>query len=198
MARKARTYRKANKAEEQQQLEHAAPEAAAAIVEKVALGDKFFKVSELAHALGLKPATVQALVDRLQRRYQPVVAEIRKVTTGDILALAEERLQMALEYMTDVKLAEASGRDLAVIVGILTEKRALLRGEPTQIVSNADRANLMELLPELLKEAQRRGMVVDLNPSEYAETVKGGARIIADAGRTYQRAVGRPVHEGRG
>lgn len=39
--------------------------------------------------------------------------------------------------------------------------RQLLRGEPTQIVSIDDRKTLNELVPALVKAAQRRGIIID-------------------------------------
>lgn len=193
MARQARTYRKKPARGDERRLENSDPETAAAIAETVA-EEPWLVVSELAYKLGLNPSTVQALVDRLKTRYQPVVAEIRKVTTKDLLGLIDERLRMALEYMTDGKMAEAGVKDLAILFGILTEKRALLRGEPTQIIGTKERQNLTDLLPELLKEAQRRGMTVDLNPAEFSEvgTAETG-RVIIDPARRLERAATRTI-----
>jgi hypothetical protein len=43
----------------------------------------------------------------------------------------------------------------------MIEKRQLLRGEPTQIISDAERKKLHELLPLAIAEAQRRGLTLD-------------------------------------
>lgn len=126
-------------------------------------------VAEIAHKLELPRAAVAALVDRLKRRYSPVVAEIRKHTTKDFQSIIDEKLMMALEYLGDLKLAEASARDLSFVIATLTDKRAMMRGEPTQIVRVEERQALAELLPALLAEAQRRGMTVDLPASEFKE-----------------------------
>jgi hypothetical protein len=44
-------------------------------------------------------------------------------------------------------------------LGVMIEKRNLLRGEPTAIISDHERKKLHELLPALLEEAKRRGAV---------------------------------------
>lgn len=154
---------------------------AAADVAVAAIEEPWMKISQLARECGMPPAAVDALVDRLRKRYSPAVAEVRKVTGRQMLELLEERLMMALEYLGDAKMAEASARDLAVVIGVLAEKRALLRGEPTQIIGVEERRNLSELLPALLKEAERRGMTVDLNPADYGEVGKPSARVIGAA-----------------
>jgi len=192
MARKSVTYRQKAAKGDERRLENSNPEAAAEIAERVA-EEPWLVISEMAYKLGLAPQTVQALIDRLKTRYQPVVAEIRKVTTKDLLGLMDERMRMALEYMTDGKMAEAGIKDLAIMFGILTEKRALLRGEPTQIIGTKERQNLTDLLPELLKEAQRRGMTVDLNPAEFGEVGDPAGRVIIDPARRIERAASRTI-----
>ena len=58
-------------------------------------------------------------------------------------------------------MAEASARDLMLGMSALVEKRQLLRGEPTQIISDLERKRLTELLPLLSFEMQRRGITYD-------------------------------------
>ena len=75
--------------------------------------------------------------------------------------MCEEKLHMIRHYMDDKTMAEASARDLGLIAGVLIEKRQLLRGEPTQIISDHERRKIHELMPELVAEAKRRGLTVD-------------------------------------
>ena len=111
---------------------------------------------------GFDEKVTQRMLDRIKSEFQPVLGEMRKVKTGEILKALEDRAYRALMYMDDYALAKSSAKDLAVIAGIMLEKRALLRGEPTQILSIEDRQNMNELLPALLQEAQKRGMFVDV------------------------------------
>ena len=62
-------------------------------------------------------------------------------------------------------------KDLAYTFDRLMNMRQLMRGEPTAILTVEDRQGLNKLVPLLLKESQRRGMIMD---GEY-EVVNGGA-----------------------
>ena len=115
-----------------------------------------------AEQLGLSAVVTKRMLKRIKAEHQPVLSELQEVKTSQILKLLEDRAQRALLYMDDYALSKSSAKDLAVIAGIMLEKRALLRGEPTQILSIEDRNNMNELLPKLLQEAQKRGMFVDM------------------------------------
>ena len=128
-----------------------------------------------AKALGLKPRTTQRLVQRLRAQYQPILSELRKFQKDQFLELLEDRAHRALEYMDDYSLANANAKDLAIIVGILMEKRQLLRGEPTQILSIEERAGMGELIPRLLQEAERRGLSVGVY-----KTIEGEAEVVTN------------------
>ena len=115
-----------------------------------------------ARELGLDEKVTARMLERIKSQFQPVLSEMRAVKTTEILKALEDRAYRALLYMDDYALAKSSAKDLAVIAGIMLEKRALLRGEPTQILSVEDRTSMNELLPALLQEAQKRGMFVDV------------------------------------
>lgn len=115
-----------------------------------------------AKSCGLDEKVTRRMLARMQAEFQPVLGEMRKVKTTEMLKALEDRAYRALMYMDDYALAKSSAKDLAVIAGIMLEKRALLRGEPTQILSIDDRSNMNELLPALLQEASKRGMFVDV------------------------------------
>jgi len=127
-------------------------------------------VRRAAERCGIPYGTAKNLYERLRTEYLPLLETLRKFQTKDFLALIDNRLGLALEHLTDDKLAKAEVRDLAVAIGILTEKRQLLRGEPTSILSVEDRRTLAELVPLLLEEARRRGETIDLNPGEFSPT----------------------------
>lgn len=126
-----------------------------------------------AKKLGLKERTIQRLVQRLRAQYQPVLSELRKFEKNQFLELLEDRAHRALEYLDDYKLSEASAKDLAILVGILLEKRQLLRGEPTQIISFEERKSLGELIPLLIKEAKKRGLEIGVY-----KTIEGEAEVV--------------------
>ena len=122
--------------------------------------DPFATLISAAQDAGLDPAVMARMLDRVKSKYQPVLGEMRTVKTQGILAKIEDRLDRALDYLDDLALAGASAKDLAIIVGILAEKRQLLRGEPTHIMSSTERMSVNELVPALLREAEKRGLTV--------------------------------------
>lgn len=143
------------------------PEDVAAAIDEAT--DPFVNFRDAAKRVGMHPNSITALVRRLETRYLPVRDEIRKVKTETLLALIDDRLLLALEVMDQQTLLGATARDLAVVIGTLVDKRALLRGEPTVIYSAADRDKARELMPALVNEMVRRGMV----PDAVLEAVKG-------------------------
>lgn len=124
--------------------------------------EKFARVSALAGELGLKPEVIGRMIARMRARYQPIAGELQKHKTSEILEMIEDRIGRALGYLDDFVLSKATAKDLAITLGILLEKRQLLRGEPTQILSVEERQGLNELLPKLIAEAQRRGLSIDV------------------------------------
>ena len=147
-------------------LERRRPEIAAELIESAASPWNDIRIA--AKRCGLDEKTAHALVKRLSTRYQPVIGKLREGKTKDLLALLNDRAQMALEFMDMKKMAASSAKDLAIIISVLLEKRQLLSGEPTQILSAQTRKNLDDLIPAMVKEATRRGMVIDLTPADYA------------------------------
>ena len=58
-----------------------------------------------------------------------------------------------------------------VTLGITTEKLLLLEGQPTQIISQQQHQKIDELLPALLTEIKRRGVIVDLTERKASLTL---------------------------
>lgn len=141
-------------------VEHRLPaEQSAALIDKVT--DPFVRLTEVAKECGLRPSVVEGLARRLRTRMQGVSAEMRAVKTKELVHKLDERINHAIGYMDDYIMGEASFRDLALGTAQLIEKRQLLKGEPTQIVSLDERRSLNELVPLLVKEAARRGITIE-------------------------------------
>ena len=170
-------------AKQETNLPALAPEVEAAVVDQA--GERFARVRALAAETGLKPEVLNRLIARMRARYQPVLAEMQEFKTRDILGAMEDRIGRALLYLDDYAMAAASAKDLAVVLGILLEKRQLLRGEPTAILSVEERQGLGELIPRLIAEAQRRGMGVDCYGGEPAISPPAIERMMAS--RSTQR-----------
>mgnify|MGYP001594163097 CR=1 FL=1 len=124
------------------------------------LTDPFAKLSAVAQECGLKPELVSAITRRMKTRYLGVTEQMRAIKTHDMIQKIDERIGHALTYIDDYVMADANFRDLAMGVAQLVEKRQLLKGEPTQIVSVDERKTLNQLLPLLIQEAARRGVTI--------------------------------------
>ena len=142
-------------------IEKTNPEKAAAIIDGATEPEALMKVSEAMVAAGLPEKVRISLLRRLKVKYFGAITEIRNLKTQEILDMLGKKIHLALSYMDDKVMAEASFRDLALGSTAMIEKRQLLRGEPTQIVSDHDRKKLHELLPLLIEEGQRRGITFE-------------------------------------
>lgn len=149
-------------------------ERAAELIDKVT--DPFVRLVEVAKECGLRPLVIEGLAKRMRTRYQGVSNEMRAIKTKELVHKLDERINHALGYMDDYIMGEASFRDLALGTAQLIEKRQLLKGEPTQIVSLDERRSLNELVPLLVREAKRRGITIegeakDVTPRSLPEVV---------------------------
>lgn len=137
------------------------PEQAAAFIDAVT--DPFARIAQAMRETGLPPSTAEALLRRLRTRYRPVNAALRDLKTADLIRMLNERITLALEYIDEKVIAEASFRDLSLGTSALIEKRNLLRGEPTVVVDFNQRKKLNELMPAMIAEARRRGLTLEGN-----------------------------------
>ena len=176
---KPQTYQ-TKSSKSQQGNEFNKPEETAAALES--LSDPFAKLKDAAEACGFPQVTIKALVRRMETKYKPVDDEIKALKTPALLSLIEEKIGMCLEHMDDYTFANAELRDLAVTFGILAEKRQLLRGEPTQILSVNERTHMNDLLPMIVKEAGRRGMTIDATPINIDDDAGVNTRVLAREG----------------
>ena len=122
--------------------------------------EPFATLVAAAHDSGLDPDVVKRMLRRIKAKYQPVVGELKTVKASELTGLLEDRAWRALEYLDDYQLAKASAKDLAIIAGIMLEKRQLLKGEPTHILSTTERLAVVDLVPLLVKEAEKRGFTI--------------------------------------
>lgn len=147
--------------------EFRAPELAAAAIEAAAdpisqsMNAAIERVNEQLKAAGLPGKVTEAMVRRLRVKYANAVTATKELRTNEILQMIGEKIDLAAVYLDDKVFAEASARDLMLGLGVLIEKRNLLRGEPTQIISDHERSKLHELMPLLLHEAKRRSLTID-------------------------------------
>lgn len=144
-------------------------------------------VARLAEACGLPKGTARHIADRLRTRYLPVTEKIKEFTTASLLEKIESKLPMLLDGITQEKVTDSALREIAVAFGVLAEKRQLLKGEPTQILSHAERQNLNELLPSLVHEAKRRGITIDVDYEEVPNVTLTPATQTRDDNKQRKR-----------
>ena len=160
--------------------------------------EPFMSVMQKGQELGLDPKILKRMIERVRSRYQPVLEEMQEHSTQSILGLLNDRIGRALGYLDDYALADASAKDLAIIVGILLEKHQLLQNRPTHIISVEERMALNELVPEIVREAQRRGMTIDLNAEDVIVTdgpVERQTRPRSGSGGLLPQDIGRMRNE---
>lgn len=161
---------------DKQSLMVAAPEVAAAVTVAAAASalvdddERFKALREACKAAGLKVGYVTSLIKRLKvGDYSPVAAEVKRLVGKDLLEALETKTSMALSYMDDVAMSQASLKDLSIATNILIEKQQLLKNQPTQIIDFTSRQQIGVLVPMLMSEAKRRGITVDGSATRVPE-----------------------------
>lgn len=123
---------------------------------------------DLATSAGVSPDRVTETVRRVQMLAGLGTDLPDAPDTKYFQDAVDQKLAVTLACLDPVTIASASVSDLTRLFNALTEKRALLRGEPTSIVRNEHRGGLDKLAEVLLAEVQRRGVVLDLPAREVA------------------------------
>ncbi len=136
--------------------------------------DAFERLKQAGVECGVDPLAMQQLVTRLQGR--PPSAEGRlKLDDQELLSLIDDKLARAFQNLDDFSLGQSSARDLSVTIGVLTEKRRLLRPEnDTPIQRFKDMRKLDEVLLEMAKEMKRRGLLYEVTPPAAAPVANAG------------------------
>lgn len=98
---------------------------------------------------------------------------LRNVSNDTMVKLVEMRIESMMRGITKDKIAEASLKDLTSGARDLGNFRQLLKGEPTQILQVNQRQNLMrQVMPQLMREFQRRGLSLEIDAVNGARAVK--------------------------
>src|SRR3990167_663950 len=138
------------------------------------LADPYSSIPLVAENMNLPLGKAQELVKYFRAKHLSPIVQLRTVKTSDFINILEDRAFRALEHISEADLAKASAKDKAIVVGILLEKRQLLRGEPTMILSHEERMGINELVPRLMKEMQRRGIDVGGLVGDVIDITPGG------------------------
>lgn len=167
----------AKKGREERRPENANPELAAMALDHMS-DPLAASIKRFASESGVSYNTAYALVKRLRARSGLFISQVRDLKTRELSEMIGGKIHLMLGYLDDAVVSQASARDLSMAIAQLTEKRQLLRGEPTAIVSDHERREAVEIGKRLLTEMRRRGITIDGQAravNELPEVVNAGA-----------------------
>lgn len=106
-----------------------------------------------------EPTVADLKLSRIRKKKQLVGTKDKTETEqARVLRMMEDARVMALAFMDAETLEKESGRGLAQIVSILTDKIQLLKGEPTSISRVEDVRKMDSILETLEAEIKKRGI----------------------------------------
>ena len=100
---------------------------------------------------------------RVAEKKRDIKLEDLKNSTGWLLGKMFDYLQKEVDAtgktQWDAILEDSKGKDIAVMMGILTEKFLLTQGQPTNIVAHQEQKTMDELALAIEREIKRRNLV---------------------------------------
>ena len=114
---------------------------------------------------------------RVAEKKRDVKLEDLKNSTGWLLGKMFDYLQKEVDdtgrTKWDAILEDSKGKDIAVMMGILTEKFLLTQGQPTNIIATQEQKTMDEIALAIDREIKRRGLIKrPIDIEALAETVK--------------------------
>lgn len=123
------------------------------------LGEAGVTQAEVARQFGVS----EQYVSKIALDSSTAVQVLRMVTNEDFIAKEGHIMDMLLDRMMQPDVLEkATLNQLSVAYGILSEKRLLHEGKATVIFGNDRREQINDLAVQLMEEAQRRGITIDV------------------------------------
>ena len=119
------------------------------------------EVWQTAKMMGIPEKLLSAVRRRLDAKTHPVKSDLSQLNDKQIIDIMREKLGLAFGYMDDFAFAGASAKDLAIVADSLINNIQLLSGKPTSITTIEDRRKMNELIPALVEEAHKRGLVIE-------------------------------------
>lgn len=101
------------------------------------------------------------------------------ITKESLERRISRRLNVLDRYLTDdmlhTLLTQSSLKEIGIYEGIMMDKSLVLKGQPTVIIGNAERGELDSLLPRLLREINRRGLITTATERKIEFVGTGGS-----------------------
>ena len=154
-------------------LEARDAEGAAVVID--AVSDPFASISQAARKCGFPPSTVQRLVQRLRSQYAPLNTAMVEFKTHELIGKLKN-VQMALvDHMDPLAMAGASLKELAISLGVVTDKIELIEGrQQTHVMTHEERRSMDETAKRLWAEMKRRGLTPTIVEGEVVNDQDGG------------------------
>jgi len=114
-------------------------------------------VKDIADELDLTIGEVQEMIDRREMRVTRPAARVPVATFLKLIETAAEKVLLAMDQR---RVDQSDLKSLSGALRELINSRALLLGEPTQIVGSDHRRAMNDVVSMLLAEARRRGIEV--------------------------------------
>ena len=140
----------------------------------VASPDALERLEKALVECAVDPRTARQLVTRLEGR--PLSPEGRlKLDDAELLSLIDDKLARAFQNLDDFALGSSNARDLATNIGILIDKRKLLKpGDDSPVRRFQDMRKMDDVLEAMCKEMIRRGILVEVAPAAAEPTKNAG------------------------
>ena len=132
----------------------------AAIIEAVVVGGK--TQTEVAREYNISKMRVSKII----KDGQPMAQTLRMVSTQGFIDKSGDIMDRILDSMSDEDIAKATLNQRAVTYGILAQNRLLMEGKATVIFGNDRREQVNDLAVQLMAEAKRRGVTIDVEATE--------------------------------
>lgn len=141
------------------QVELKEPDKLAEAIVELSLPKKIRKdLATIAEDCGLTPKAIESLSARMKGPLWPIREEIGEVCLKEFSDLCMTNAWNIAASIDLDTIRDASLKDRAIALGILTDKSLLVQGKPTEINVHEARGNLEEVLGHVAAALQRRGM----------------------------------------
>jgi len=128
------------------------------------------KFMELAAQAGVPAKIANGLLERWNNKYARMGHADRIVKGKQLADELSGKLGRLIDYLDDYAMANMSGKDLTIAIGILAEKVLLLEGKPTQVYDVNVSHKIEILMPQFMAEAKRRGLTIDSVATRVTES----------------------------
>ena len=119
-------------------------------------------VIKMSKEIGVPKPLTDALRRRILARQGGQDALPAPLTDRELVQTLKGKLALSLQYLDPYVLAGSTSKELMGVIDDTIKNIQLLEGKPTSITSHEDRRKFNELLPLVIQEAKRRGLVIDV------------------------------------